>query len=69
VNRWVFGRYRRIPWQEIRSYRVYSNGVLLLPTADPCPMDAFRGLYVPWGRHQGEVLAQVHYYLDRASGG
>lgn len=65
VSRWVLGRYRRIPWREIRRYQVCSTGVLLLPTADSRPTDAFRGLYLPWGKRRGEVLAQIHYYLDR----
>ena len=68
VSQWLFGRRRRIPWREIRRYEVCSSGVLLLPRADRCPIDAYRGLYLPWGKHRSEVLAQVHYYLDRPSG-
>jgi hypothetical protein len=67
VNQWLFGRHRRIPWREIRHYEVQSSGVLLLPRAEPCPMDAFRGLYLPWGKRRDEVLAQVRYYLDQSS--
>ena len=68
VSQWLFGRRRRIPWRQIRRYEVCSSGVLLLPHADRCPIDAFRGLYLPWGRHRSEVLAQVRYYLDRPPG-
>ena len=63
VNQWLFGRHRRIPWEAIRRYEVCSAGVLLLPCADRCPMDAYRGLYLPWGAHRDEVLAHVRYYL------
>jgi hypothetical protein len=65
VSQWRFGRRRRIPWREIRRYDVYSSGVLLLPVADACPLDACGGLFLPWGKHRPEVLAHVHYYLDR----
>jgi len=68
VNQWFFGRHRRIPWREIRGYEVCSTGVLLLPHADSCPADAYRGLYLPWGKHRREVLALVEHYLDRPSG-
>ena len=63
VNQWVFGRHRRIPWNEIRRFEIGSTGVLLLPHEDRCPMDSFRGLYLPWGRRRREVLAQIRYYL------
>jgi len=68
VSQWRLGRRRRIPWREIRSYEICAAGVLLLPHADPCPLDAYRGLYLPWGQHRDEVLAHLHYYLDRRSG-
>ncbi len=64
VNQWVFRRHRRISWDEIHRYEVCSKGVLLLPHTDYCPMDAFRGLYLPWRNRREEVMAQVHYYLD-----
>lgn len=65
VNQWIFGRHRRIPWVAIRRYEVFSTGVLLLPYSDRCPMDAFRGLYLPWGSRREEILAQIRYYLDQ----
>jgi hypothetical protein len=64
VNQWVFRRHRRISWNEIHRYDICSKGVLLLPHTDRCPMDAFRGLYLPWRNRREEVLAQIHYYLD-----
>jgi hypothetical protein len=68
VSQWLLGRRRRIPWRAIRRYEICSSGVLLLPRADACPIDACRGLYLPWGPHRHEVLAHVRYYLDRPSG-
>jgi len=64
VSCWVFGRHRRIPWNEVHRYEVDSTGVLLLPYQQRCPMDSFRGLYLPWGGYRREVMAQIRYYLD-----
>ena len=64
VNQWVFGRHRRISWNEIRHYKICSKGVLLLPREEYCPMDALRGQYLPWRNRREEVLDQIHYYLD-----
>lgn len=66
VNRWVFGRHKLIAWRAIRRYEVCSTGVLLLPFSDRCPMDSFRGLFMPWASHRHEVLAHLRYYLDRS---
>lgn len=63
VSQRVLGRHRRVPWAEIRCYEVHSTGVLLLAQADPAPIDVFRGLYLPWGKHRERVLAQVGFYL------
>jgi len=65
VDQWIFGRRRRIPWGAIHRYEVRSTGVLFLPRADRCPIDAFRGLYLPFSTRREEVLAQIHHYLDR----
>jgi hypothetical protein len=69
VSQWRLGRRRRIPWRAIRRYEVHSSGVLLLPRADACPIDACRGLYLPWGPFRHEVLAHVRYHLDRPAEG
>lgn len=63
VSQWLFSRHKQISWQTIYRYEICTNGVLLLPFADRCPMDSFRGLYLPWGDHRAEVLAHVHHYL------
>jgi len=65
VDQWLFGRHRRIPWVAIRRHEVCPAGVLLLPFSDRSPLDALRGMYVPWGDHREEVLFQVRYYLNR----
>ncbi len=65
VDQRVLGRHRRIPWQAIRRWEVRSAGVLLLPHEDRSAMAPFRGLYLPWGAHREEVLAQVRHYLER----
>lgn len=65
VDQWLLGRHRRVHWTAVRRYEVCSAGVLLLPFADRSAMDAFRGLYLPWGDHREAVLFQVRYYLDR----
>lgn len=65
VHEWRFGRHRHTPWSWIRRYQVCSAGVLLLPHDTPCPLDALRGLYLPWAEHREAVVAHVHYYLDR----
>jgi len=59
------GHRRRTPWTVIRRYEIGSAGVLLLPYDDRCPVDPLRGLYLPWGDHRDEVLAHLHYHLDR----
>ena len=63
VDQHILGRRRRLPWQAIRRYEKSTTGVLLLPHADRCPMDVFRGLYLPWADRRDEVLAQVEFYL------
>lgn len=64
VGQKVLGRRRRIRWSVIRRWELCPDGVLLLPFSDRCPADAFRGLFLPWGGHRDQILAQVRYYLD-----
>jgi hypothetical protein len=64
VDQSLLGRHRQIPWAAIGRYEVCRSGVLLLPQADRCPIDVFRGLYLPWGGRREEVLAHVRYHLD-----
>ena len=63
ITQQVFSRQRRIPWRSIGRYEVGSAGVFLSPHSERGPLDAFAGLYLPWGDHKGEVLASVEFYL------
>ncbi|MHC4403075.1 MAG: hypothetical protein ACYTG0_25725 [Planctomycetota bacterium] len=67
VSQRTLGRNRRIPWKAIRRYEIHVSGVLLLPDDEARPIDPFRGLFLPWGKHHREVLAQVCHYLDGPS--
>ena len=64
VDRWLFGRQRRIPWQAVGGYEICSAGVLLLPHKDRSAMAALGSRYLPFSIHRDEILANVHYYLD-----
>jgi len=64
VEQSLLGRRRCTAWEAIGRYEVCKSGVLLLPHRDRCPIDVFRGLYLPWGSHREEVLAHVRYHLD-----
>ncbi len=66
IHQWTLGRHRRAPWNEVRHYETCPGGVMLLPHAEACPIDAFRGLYLPWGDRGEEVMNQVRYYLEPA---
>lgn len=60
----VLGRRRRIPWNHVDRYRVCRQGVYL--TSEGAPLEAFRGMFIPWGRHRQQVLALLEYYLPPA---
>jgi hypothetical protein len=63
ITQQVFSRQRRIAWRAIGRWEVRSAGVFLSPHAEPGPLDAFAGLYLPWCDHKDEVLASVEFYL------
>ncbi|WP_460167736.1 hypothetical protein [Thermostilla marina] len=63
VERIVFGRLQRIPWQAIGAVRIERNGLLLLDTAEFCPIDSLRAVYVPFAGHREAILARLEYYL------
>ena len=65
VDRWLFGRQRRIRWQAVGRYEVCRQGVLLFPYKDLSVLAVFRGLYVPFLSHREEILAHVRHYLDQ----
>jgi hypothetical protein len=59
----ALGRRSRIAWRSIGAVEACRDG-LLLTSADVC-CAAARGLYLPWSRHRGEVLALVSYHLQQ----
>jgi hypothetical protein len=59
----VFGRRQRISWRSIGHVERGRDGLVLAPGGVACP--ALRGLYLPWGRHQADVLALVDYHLQQ----
>lgn len=58
------GRQRRIPWAVIARWQMRRHGILLLPDADPSPLDPWRGRYVAWNRNRAELLAILEFYLQ-----
>jgi hypothetical protein len=68
VHRWILGRHRRVLWATILAHQTCSSGVLLLPCADASPIDALRGLFVPWGAHRDEVARLIAYHLGPQNG-
>ena len=67
IHQWVLGRHRLLPWKSVECYELLEDGVLLLPFADRCLLDILRGLYLPWGAHREEVLANLRYHLAAIS--
>jgi hypothetical protein len=54
---------RRIPWTAVRAHEIKADGVLFLPDDTIAPASPLRGLYLHWGAHREQVLAQIHYHL------
>ncbi len=63
VHQRIIGRRRRIPWSAIADYRILRRGVLLLPDAQQRPLDALRGLYLPWRKSRFEMLGLLEKHL------
>jgi len=68
VDQTVLGRRRRIAWLAIRRYEMGPHGILLLPDAVVNQFSALRGIYLHWGRHRTQVLANFEYYLQTWTG-
>jgi hypothetical protein len=58
------GRSQRIPWISIDRYLIGRTGVYL--SSAGAPLEMFRGLYLPWGKHREQILTTLRYYLPRA---
>lgn len=46
-------------WEQVKSWYPDRNGVLLSPFARPFWLENFRGLYLPCGRHRGEIIDRL----------
>jgi hypothetical protein len=64
ISQEVLGRERRIAWRTFETSEICREGVFLRPAGGS--LSLFRGLYLPWGAHQAEVLAFVDYYLGQS---
>jgi hypothetical protein len=64
VTQQVFGWVQRAAWVDVRRFDVCAHGVMLFSHAETIPLDAFRGLYLPWCDRRDEVLSAVQFYLE-----
>lgn len=53
----------RTAWSDVRAIRKCSGGVLLLASENDTPLDALRGLFLPWGPHRAELLHLLALYV------
>lgn len=58
-----FGITMRWRWRSLAAYQLDRRGVLLLHDASPRPWQYLRGIHVPWGPHQDQLLALVTHYM------
>lgn len=66
VRRWYLGFEKFRPWSDFRNIYVHDDGVFLAPFEKPSRLDAFRGLYVTYGRNKDEVVAYARRKLNLA---
>jgi hypothetical protein len=64
VTQQVHGWVQRTLWTDVRSFDVCPRGVMLFSHTETIPLDAFRGVYLPWGERRDEVLSAVRFYLE-----
>lgn len=50
-------------WRMFAGHQLDRRGVLLLPYRDPLPWQYLRGVHIPWGPHQDQLLALVTHYM------
>jgi hypothetical protein len=65
VSETVLGRTLRIPWSSIAGWREFPGGALLLPEADPSPLQALRGRFIAWRNHRAELRAILEHYVGQ----
>jgi hypothetical protein len=62
----AFRRKRLISWDDIRSYQVHRNGILLLHCTDRFFLEAFRGFFLPVPSSlMPEVLYRLRIFVDK----
>ena len=62
----ALGRTRSMTWRAVRRYQVRPDAAVLLPTNESTPVDVFRGLVIPFGKHREDVLNVLKHYLGPA---
>lgn len=62
---------RHVPWSSVTRFEVRYVGVVFYIDAEPHPLAAFRGLYVPCSREVADVLKLAEFFVrlrDSAGG-
>ena len=62
VTQRILGRERRISWRAVARIQIGPRGILLYPDAERRPLNVFRAIYLPCGKHINEVAAAVRHY-------
>lgn len=66
IARWNFGRQRLIPWEEIKSYEIVKNGVLLLPNKEHYPLEPFHAVFIPVPEElDAELRYRLRFFVDK----
>ncbi|QGJ71514.1 Hypothetical protein PBC10988_32210 [Planctomycetales bacterium 10988] len=56
IQRRIFRRWLRLPWQRIRTYRVFPNGVFLSLQSSGQTAEALRGTFIPFGTRMSAIV-------------
>ncbi len=62
---------RHVPWSSVTRFEVRYRGVVFFIDAEPHPLAAFRGLYVPCAREAADVVKLAEFFIrlrDSAAG-
>ncbi len=69
ICRSVLGRRKMIAWNDIRSYQIRKNGMLLLPRSERFLIDFFRSTFLPVPPSMmPEILYRFRVCLDKQTG-
>jgi hypothetical protein len=64
ITRTALWSTRRIPWSVVGRIERRAKGVLVCRDVEPVPLEMLHALYVPFGRHESEVLTLLDFYLS-----